>query len=174
VFDRHPVTGAGYHSLATASVGHVPVGWPLSPLAHNGYLQALSDGGLLLAVPFLGAVVAVCWWVLRSLGQAVRRRDLSTLGLAVPVSLGVMLVHSAVDFDWSYAADFVLGAILAGLVLGTRRGETAPRTAPSRRVARVVAVAVLAGVALTGVAAVAARGGDLRQSLPISAAGGTR
>jgi O-antigen ligase len=173
VFERHPVTGGGYHSLATAAVGHVPAGWPLSPLAHNGYLQALSDGGLLLAVPFLIGVVAVCWWILRSLGQVVRRRDVSTLGLAVPVSLGVMLVHSVVDFDWSYAADFVLVAILGGLVLGLRRSDVPERTPPSRRLHRLVAAAALAGVALTGVVAVAARGGDLRQSLPISSAGGT-
>jgi hypothetical protein len=174
VFGRHPVTGGGYHSLASAAAGHVPAGWPLSPLAHNGYLQALSDGGLLLAVPFLIGVLAICWWVLSSLSRAIRRRDVSTLALAVPVSLGVMLVHSAVDFDWSYAADFVLVAILGGLVLGLRRSDVAERTAPGRHVSRVVAAAVLAGVALTGVAAVSARGGDLRQSLPISSAGGAR
>jgi hypothetical protein len=166
VFHRHPLVGGGYHSLATASIGHVPVAWPLSPLAHNGYLQALSDGGLLLGVPFLLAALVVAWWVVSGLVSAARRRDFSTAALVVPLCLGALLAHSAVDFDWSYSADFALVAILGGLVAATR-WSTPPADAKARG-SRLVAAAVLAGVALTGVAAGAAWSGDLRQSLPIT------
>jgi O-antigen ligase len=178
VFGRHPVTGGGYHSLATATAGHNPNGWPVSPLAHNGYLQALSDGGLLLALPFLAAVVVVCWWVLRACGSAIHRREFSTAGFAIPVAIVVMLLHSAVDFDWSYAADFALVAILVGVVAG-KRFAAEPRDgrdAEDRSRLRMIAVAgAVIGVGLLGLGAAAAHGGDVRQSLPISTVhGGAR
>jgi O-antigen ligase len=169
VFHRHLLTGAGYHSLASASIGHVPHTWQLSPLAHNGYLQALSDGGLLLGVPFLLAVALIAWFVVTGLVRALRARDFSTGAVVVPLCLGALLAHSAVDFDWSYAADFAVVAILAGLVAASR--WTASRQAregePTQRASRLVAAAVLTGVALTGLAAGVAWHGDFKQSLPI-------
>jgi len=165
VFHRHPLVGGGFHSLASAAQGHVPRSWPLSPLAHNGYLQALSDGGLLLGVPFLLAAALIGWYVVRALIAAVRQRELTAAGFVAPLCLGALLVHSAVDFDWSYAADFEVVAVLAGLVAAAHwsRAEPEVRRGPSR----LAAVAVLAGVALTGVAAVAAWPGDFKQSLPL-------
>lgn len=174
VFHRHLLTGAGFHSLASAAVGHVPRTWPLSPLAHNGYLQVLSDGGLLLGVPFLLAVAFIAWYVVSALVGTVRRRDFSTSSLVVPLCLGALLAHSAVDFDWSYAADFAVVAILSGLVLATRWSRSQPPRRPSG--SRLVAAAVLVGVALTGLAASAAWHGDFKQSLPIghvSSSGGS-
>jgi O-antigen ligase len=165
VFHRHPLTGGGFHSLATEAIGHVPVGWPLSPLAHSGYLQALSDGGLLLGVPFLLAAGLVAWFVVSALAAAVRRRDFSSSGFVIPLCLGALLAHSAVDFDWSFAADFALVGILSGLVAGARWSARRPAVKP--RSSRLIVAAVLAGVALTAVAAVTAWPGDSKQSLPI-------
>jgi O-antigen ligase len=165
VFHRYPLTGAGYHSLASASVGHDPHGWPLSPLAHSGYLQALSDGGLLLALPFFLAAAFITWWVVSALVSAVRRKDFSTAALAVPLCLGALLAHSAVDFDWSYPADFAVVAILAGLVGAAR--WTASEQVRTGIGSRVTAVFVLVGVALLGISAGAAWSGDISQSLPI-------
>jgi O-Antigen ligase len=165
VFHRHPMTGGGYHSLAAESIGHVPRTWPLSPLAHSGYLQALSDGGLLLGVPFLLAAALVAWYVVTGLLSAARRRDLSAYAFVAPLCLGALLVHSAVDFDWSYPADFAVVAILAGLVAGARWSRAKPTG--RRPGARLVAAVVLVGVALLGVSAVAAWPGDFKQSLPI-------
>lgn len=163
VFSRHPLAGGGFHSLANEAAGHVPTGWPVSSLAHNGYLQALSDGGLLLGLPFLIAVAGICWWVVASLVDAARARHFSLLGVVVPLTVGMLLAHSFVDFDWSYAADFTVLAVLAGIVGGTRAGEPPSRT---DRSTRILAGVVVAGVALTGLAAVASWSGDLRQSLP--------
>lgn len=169
VFSRHPVTGGGYHSLSTASVGHNPHHWPLSPLAHNGYLQALTDGGLVLGVPFLLACCVVTWWVLDGLWSSVRRRNFGVMSFAVPLTLGALLAHSAIDFDWSYPADFVLTAIFAGLVAGERWSVRKRPPGGTRWPATLGAVV---GVCLLVVAAVAARSGDLRQNLPITSAHG--
>jgi O-antigen ligase len=174
VFHRHPLSGGGFHSLASAAVGHVPKSWPISPLAHSGYLQALSDGGLLLAVPFLLAAALLAWYVVSGLLGAVRRRDFSTGAIVVPLCLGALLAHSAVDVDWSYAADFAVVAVLAGLVAAARWSAPGRLVKPSR--SRVIPAAVLVGVALTGLAAGAAWHGDFKQSLPIghvSSSGGS-
>jgi O-antigen ligase len=167
VFSRHPVTGGGYHSMATASVGHNPHHWPLSPLAHNGFLQVLSDGGLLLGVPFLLAVAVVSWWIVTAIWSSIRSRDFGVMGFALPLALGALFVHSAVDFDWSYPADFVLTAILVGLVAGDRWSTRRPTSAAPRWPATAAAVA---GVGLLIVSAVVARSGDLHLNLPIASA----
>lgn len=174
VFRRHPLTGGGFHSLSAEAIGHVPAGWPLSPLAHNGYLQALSDGGLILGVPFLLAAALLVWFVLSGLLRSAQRRDFSTTALVAPLCLGALLAHSAVDFDWSYAADFAVVAIVGGVVAGTRWSQSRPDK--KRSASRLVAAAALVGVALTGVAAVTAWSGDFKQSLPIghaSSSGGS-
>lgn len=164
VFERWPATGGGYHSLATASAGHVPAGWAVSPLAHNGYLQALSDGGLVLGVPFAAAAAILGWIALRRVVRAVRRREVGLLSFAVPLVLLAMLAHSAVDFDWSYPADFLLTALLAGLVLGPR--DTSPKAPPR---SRIVVAAVVLAVPLLLLGAWTARHGDSGRSLPIAA-----
>lgn len=161
LFDRHPIFGGGYHSLATASVGHVPKAWALSPLAHSGYLQALSDGGLILAVPFLLSCGALLLIVVILLVRAVQRRDFSLIGFVLPLTMGAVMAHSAVDFDWSYPADLMLAALLAGLVVGGYFGDQSRRVAGRRR----TLCAVLVGVVALGVAAQAAWSGDLKQNL---------
>jgi hypothetical protein len=171
VFGRHPVVGGGYHSLAVQSAGHVPSTWAFSPLAHDGYLQALSDGGLLLGVPFLVAVLGTLWCVVSLLVGAVKDRDISVPQFVVPIALGAMLAHSLVDFDWSYPANFLLVAVLAGLVgarwLARREAVVPPASSPART-SPVLTAVLVGGVVLTGVAASSAWHGDLRLSLPIS------
>lgn len=179
-FGRHPVTGGGYHSLASESVGHVPSGWAISPFAHNGFLQPLADGGLLLGLPFLLACTAVALVTLRLLMTAARRRTPSLAGFGVPLALGLVMVHSAVDFDWTYAADLALFGILAGAAVGASlaagrspapgpSSASAPSPAPADEVTarRRAAAGVLAAVLLLCVSAWAARNGDLHESLPL-------
>lgn len=167
VFGRHPVVGGGYHSLATESVGHVAQGSAISPLAHNGYLQALSDGGLVLALPFLLGCAFIGWYVVSALWRAIRAHDFSAGGFVLPLVLGAMLAHSAVDFDWAYPADLALVAALAGLVAGIRWADRGAER-PGRRAHWTSAVAVLAGVVLLGLAAGVSTSGDLHQNLPIT------
>lgn len=110
---HHPVAGAGFGELARAKQGLVPASYPSSPLAHNGFLQAFADGGLLLGLPLVVAGLALAIGAVRRLPDALRRRDL--LGTAAIVALGGVLAHSLVDFDWSYPAVFGVGAVTAAL-----------------------------------------------------------
>jgi O-Antigen ligase len=144
---HRPFVGGGFHTLATASVFYAPSDWARSPLAHDGYLQAFSDGGLLLGVPFLIAVVVVLLWAWRPVSGALRRwkngsEDVAQMSIAV--ALLAAFAHSAVDFDWSHPAILVEVALLAACL--------APIAAPAR--VRRPAVSAVALVALGGVLAV--------------------
>jgi O-antigen ligase len=172
VFKAHPLTGGGYKSLVAESNGRVPGSWPLSPFAHNGYLQALADGGLVLAVPFLLAVVVLAVLAARSAIRCVVRRDPDLSGFVVPVAFAAVLLHSGVDFDWTYAANFAMAALLGGLVLGQSlvsrpAVESEPASRPLRPTVQ-MALTVLAGVGLLAVSACVMRSGDHKENLPTS------
>lgn len=126
---HRPLVGGGYHNLAKASALYTPSGWARSPLAHNGYLQPLSDGGLLLGVPFLVAVMVVVLWAFRrflSLLRRLRGRQVDVTELSVVLALLGALAHSAVDFDWSHPSILVEAALLAACVApGVRRPDAA-------------------------------------------------
>jgi O-antigen ligase len=168
VFRRFPITGGGYHSLATESIGHVPAGWPISPLAHNAYLQVLASGGLLLGVPFLLGCAAIAWFAIRELVRELRTPERTAVGVVVPLALGALMLHAAVDFDWSYPANFLLAAVVAGLVMA-RHWQRRPEPHPHTR-SRATAAIALIGLALTGLAAITSWSGDMRLSLPVAGA----
>lgn len=145
VFLHHPVVGSGYHALATASVLYTPVGWARSSLTHDGYLQALSDGGLLLGVPFLVAVATVAWWALRRFLTLARKRrsgGVDPVELAIVLALLAGMAHSAVDFDWSHPALLVQAALLAACVAPAGPG----RSSAGRRWCAAGAALALTGV----------------------------
>jgi O-antigen ligase len=129
VAEHHPVAGAGFHSLATASAFYTPVGWARSQLAHNGYLQPLTDGGLLLGVPFLLTVGLVGWRAVRRFFSAAWSRGSpgSPFNAAAAVAVLALMVHSAVDFDWSHPSILVELAVLAAC-LPRRDSPPAPVT----------------------------------------------
>ena len=74
VFERWPVTGAGFDGFraATEAVG---VGDRAGRTAyvHNGFLQGLTDGGLLLGLPLLVVTLVLAVAVCRGLPSVVRR-----------------------------------------------------------------------------------------------------
>jgi O-antigen ligase len=173
VFTRHPIVGGGYHSMVTLSAGHTPARWALSPLAHNGYLQALSDGGLVLGLPFLAGCAVLGVFAVVLLVRAVRRADVSPVFFVVPLAFLAMLAHSVVDFDWSYAADFQVVAVLGGIVAGMWwaqrvRPADADADQPHPRTA-LIAKALVATIAVgsLAVAAQTAWSSDLTLTLPV-------
>jgi O-antigen ligase len=175
VFGHHPLTGGGYKSLVAQSIGHVPASWPLSPYAHNGYLQALGDGGLVLGIPFLLAGIAIAFLCVRRLVRGLVQRRLPPEQIVVAVALACLMLHSGVDFDWTYAADFAMAAILAGFLLGqeirerAQAGDPAMEPAQPGRKARVLTVGCLiAGIALLGVSAWVIRDGNHNANLPLT------
>jgi O-antigen ligase len=171
VFQHHPITGGGYKSLVSQAVGHAPKDMPLSPYAHNGYLQALGEGGLVLGVPFLLAVIIVAVVVVKNLFRGlVRPGDLPIERIVLAIALGCVMLHAGVDFDWSYAADFGMAALLAGLVIGQsgRRPAAAPPMVSRRYRAAALVGCVLAGMALLGVSAWVMRHGNHTVNLSVT------
>lgn len=167
LFARHPLTGGGFHSLATLTIGHVPAGWALSPLAHNGYLQALSDGGLVLGIPVAVGAALAALLALRSLWSALRGRSLSPQRFGVPLAVLFLLGHSFVDFDWSYPVVMVLtGALAATLVRPLPATESEPGSGRARNWTWSIAAAALFAVAVVVPTGLSAWHGDLQLSLP--------
>ncbi len=68
IFVEWPVTGAGFYSYDGATVAVTTKRDGVSTaFAHNGFLQALSDGGLVLAVPLCVSVALILLLALRTL-----------------------------------------------------------------------------------------------------------
>jgi O-antigen ligase len=168
VFTHHPLVGSGFRALASVAGPLVPVSWPRSPLAHNGLLQALSDGGLVLGIPVCVAAAALLWRLLTQLRHAIRHAEASPVALAVPVALAALLAHSFVDFDWSYASLFALTAVLSGIVLGRMPATDGATVGPAVAPRSWIRLAVLAVAVVTLVlAAYTARTGQLQISVPL-------
>ncbi len=97
VFERWPLTGAGFDGFraATEAVG---VGHRAGRTAyvHNGFLQGLTDGGLLLGLPLLLVTLVLAVAVCRGLPTVVRHERSG------------LLVDTHDDTDWARALGRVL------------------------------------------------------------------
>ena len=127
----HPLAGVGYGRLAEQATPLVPKTWARSPLAHSGPLQALADGGLVLALPFFLALGAIGIGLLRPLRPRSRGGPDQALVAGASVAALALIAHSLVDADWTYAALAAQFAIVVGLVLAARPAgsEAAPADA---------------------------------------------
>jgi hypothetical protein len=149
VFEDRPLVGSGAHTLVGASETLVPATWAHSNLAHNGYLQALSDGGLALGLPFLLACVLGGLAAVRQAYLGLRASEERWIRFAVPVTLLALMAHSAVDFDWSHPSNLFLCGLLLGCTLALPTSRN--RAVESSRFLLVCALAL----ASTSVVAVA-------------------
>ncbi len=123
IFAEWPLTGAGFYSFdsATLQVTEKRDG-VTTAFAHNGFMQAASDGGLALLVPLCLVVGLVLVLGLRAVPTSVRAGDVVQPG-AVIVFL-VLVLHSGMDFDWTYPALLSLPALLVPLALPRTAGAT--------------------------------------------------
>jgi O-antigen ligase len=167
VFDHHPVAGVGYGALTNVAQQLTPADWPRSPLAHNDYLQALAEGGILLALPFLVGCMAIATRLGRQFAKLARPHCADPFRAGVVIAGGALMAHAAIDFDWSYPALFALAAIVTGLAVGPATSTRTTRNKGGATVAstttpwiRLAAVAVLVGAVCVG--AVVGRGGGVR------------
>jgi hypothetical protein len=161
VFDHHPVAGVGYGGLQESAEKLTPGTWPRSPLAHDDYLQALAEGGVLLGVPFLAACGGIGIGLLRTLRSRARNRVLD-VRTGLIVGAFALMAHAAIDFDWTYPALFTMAAIVgaAAIAPALPRPDTsanashgAARSSSGRLRIRVALVALLAvAIAAGGVA----------------------
>ncbi len=137
---RHPVQGAGFGSFESAGQHLMPAESSASALVHNGWLQALTDGGLLLAVP----VVLVTGWLLWAAARLVlTRARLDVTRTAAAAAVLTLGAHALFDFDWDYPALLAAFAIVGAVLVAPERSPTPESSAGPAR-----AVAVLTGVAV--------------------------
>jgi O-antigen ligase len=143
VFLDHP-WGVGYGRFSSVAAPTTPSGTTMSALIHNGLLQALVDGGLLLAIPVLIGCGVVLWRVLRRLpGRRGASADRVLVSAAAIAAIG-LFGHSLFDFDWTYPSLAAMFGIVAALALA--RGHDAPTPTPAATGRRLLAVAVTATV----------------------------
>lgn len=165
---HHPLVGSGYHGLIETSQAYTPGGWARSNLAHNGYLQAFSDGGLLLGIPvLLGSLLLICV-AGRVLIRGLRCGQIEPLTAVGSIALLAALAHSAVDFDWSHSALFVMDALVGAVICSrstTGTTEKAAAVPVNRPRLRFVGAAVVALMLLgVGMSALGTRDGDESQT----------
>src|SRR5439155_4142070 len=96
------------------------------------------------------------------------RRQLGPEAVVVAIALAMVMLHSGIDFDWTYAADAGMFAILAGLVIGltlsARATSNTPEHGQSARYALVGCLLIGAGT--LGVSAWVQHDGNHTINLP--------
>ncbi|CAN7723774.1 O-antigen ligase family protein [Paenibacillus sp. LjRoot153] len=106
LWSDYPIIGAGGGAWASLYEKYQNNPYT-SRQAHNFALQYLVEAGALGFLAFIGFVIAVCWFYIRSyIRSSQEKRDLHFLFFIIMISL---LVHSMIDFDLSYV---YMGAIL--------------------------------------------------------------
>lgn len=129
----HPLTGVGlgaYRAVFPQYARHD--GTYVVDYAHNDYLQALSDGGVIaggLALAFIVLLGRAVW-------RATRAEDPLEAGLALAGGAGLfaLLIHSAFDFNLQIPSNALLFVFLSALV--SRIAATVNERNPAARAAR--------------------------------------
>lgn len=120
---EHPLLGAGPGSLPTASLdAHTSAVALVQPQhAHNVFLAALSEGGLLGGLTLL-ALLGVGAWCALQLHRAIRSatpwRE-SWIPLAATASLAGAAAHGVIDFPWRAPALTFTTWVMAGVLART-------------------------------------------------------
>ncbi|MBV8258541.1 MAG: O-antigen ligase family protein [Actinobacteria bacterium] len=140
-FTEHPLlgTGAGTFQLTDQRFAQSYLVTAVEP--HNSPLQFLGETGIVGFLLFLGAAAAATAGIVAARRRAfdAERAAVTALGLAA----AVFLLHTVVDFDWSFVATCGPFLLVGGLLLA-REPEPAPRPA-SRRLLAAAVVLVAAG-----------------------------
>ena len=152
---ERPLAGSGLSTFGDGSRWYVPLGSSRSVDPHNELVRAAAEAGLVgllpvAAVVVLAAVLCVLWvrtWWARP--EAAVAEPAVVAGL---LSAGVLIVHSLVDFDWSYPSL----VMAAGWSLAI---AAAARTSPRPR--HLVGSLPLIAAPLLVIAVVAAAGGSV-------------
>jgi len=125
----NPVAGVGLGAYGTAYPAYAASDGSLRvEAAHNEFLQALSDGGL------IGAAIGIWFLIilLRSIARAAASNDRLHAGLALGCGAGIfsVLVHSAFDFNLHLPSNSLVFMLLAAVAshIAATEGEEALET----------------------------------------------
>lgn len=151
-----PVTGQGLGSYrALMQRWNDPQG-NLTTSAHNEYAEVAGEAGVLAGGALLAVLLGACALGLRLLRDpptSTRPEDLrGPLAVGGVATLGLLLVHSGLDFDWNYPVLTSLAGIGLAIAL-----PTTPRRSARTGVASVAVVGLPALLAVGLVGAVVER-----------------
>jgi O-antigen ligase len=108
---RFPVLGAGFNAFGTSYTQYQTIErYEWYGEAHNEYLQALLDTGLVGAA-LVGALLV------RLLRSGVRASAASAVDAGILGALLACAAHNLVDFNWQIPANAATFAALAGLAM---------------------------------------------------------
>jgi O-antigen ligase len=115
IFAEYPILGSGLGTFVTAFPAHQSKPQSLiTEHAHNDYVEALTDGGLLGEFAVLAAVFIFLQTAFRHL-EARLRHETGWLELGAAIACCGLLVHSFVDFNLQIPANTAWFAFCAGL-----------------------------------------------------------
>lgn len=114
----HPVLGVGVGAYQTVfpMYGHSE-GSTIVEFAHNDYLQALADGGIVTGALAIWFIVVM----FRAFARGTKSREPVTNALALGAGAGVfaILVHSLFDFNLQLPSNALLFLVLTAIVVTT-------------------------------------------------------
>ena len=94
-------------------------------LAHNDYLQTLSEWGVIPFLSFISLMFGAIWQGFR-LWRLPRGSSVRLLGVCGALSLLGVLVHALVDFPLQIPSIQLCTAVICGILLGTPRSGSTP------------------------------------------------
>lgn len=127
-----PATGFGLGSYRDIAPRYTSPKATLTSTAHNEYLQAFAEGGLVFGSAVLGFALVAAWLLLRRLRFGVPSEpedSTSDSSLARSLQIGAcgalaaLLAHAAIDFDWLYPVLPALAAISLAIVYTRPEGN---------------------------------------------------
>lgn len=149
-----PLTGWGPGSYRWASLPHYPGDTGLTASAHNEYLEAVGETGLIGAAPVWFAAITLA--ILAALVMVRKPRSAVPSArragaVAAVAGVAVLGLHAGLDFDWDYP---VLMALLAmgGAVLWVEHAPPSRQTPWALAIAAGGSMLLLLGVSIAGTA----------------------
>ena len=117
IFKNYPLLGSGLNTFKTVYPSYQKNPVSFSQYVHNHYLQMLAETGVIGSLPFFLLFLSIAW-----LGIKLIKINQSSPGKTYAIFLfcGILgsLIHSLIDFDWYFSANFISFWILSGLVYG--------------------------------------------------------
>ena len=92
-------------------------------LAHNDYLQTLSEWGVIPFLAFISLMFGAIWQGFR-LWRLPRGSSVRLVGICGALSLSGVLIHALVDFPLQIPSIQLCTAVICGILLGTPRSGT--------------------------------------------------
>src|SRR4051812_6689970 len=117
VAKRYPLTGSGMDTYGVAMLFYQRFNTEVHySAAHNDYLQVAAEGGLLVGIPALAALVALVWQIARRFKE---ETSASTYWLRCGATVGLLCIgfQEAGDFSLEIPGNAFLFAVLCAIAI---------------------------------------------------------